>query len=392
LKVFWTQEKDKWTWEKRTKIDKTNFLRIYAAAHVCALTPSNIKAAFEKTGVVPFNRSVVTPAMMAPSLETSCRGSLPIAPSTPIRAVTNLFRRAQKRARDVPAAAAADPEDTNGNSEAEELSPRTPQRRRPENPFSSPIREAIETLRTSSTSFIFSSSPIQAASDPPLFTPHAISPQNPKYAHLLAEMPMTVREHDLQEALREVSTANSSHKTQIITMQSSLVLNGAYVDSVRGQLEAQEEAKKNKQKKGRLVGDGLPRLLTSRSFTQQVRDHVAEVAQKANEVQARKVARRARANVMGEYKAAEAERVAKNKVLRAKWVVDVANWEHERDQAKLEKRRPGWSKPLLKDTLLPKIPIPTAADPDGAEGEGEGSSSDTDSDSEKSGSERDSVS
>jgi hypothetical protein len=55
LKVFWTQEKDKWTREKRTKIDKTNFLRIYAAAHVRALTPSNIKAAFEKTGVVPFN-------------------------------------------------------------------------------------------------------------------------------------------------------------------------------------------------------------------------------------------------------------------------------------------------------------------------------------------------
>jgi hypothetical protein len=232
LKVFWTQEKDKWTREKRTKIDKTNFLWIYVAAHVRALTPSNIKAAFKKMGVVPFNRSVVTPAMMAPSLETSCHGSLPIAPSTPIRAVTNLFHRAQKHARNVPAAAAADPEDTNGNSEAEELSPCTPQRRRPENPFSSPIRKAIETLRTSSTSFIFSSSPIQAASDPPLFTLHAISPQNPKYAHLLAEMPMTVREHDLQEALREVSTTNSSHKTQIIIMQSSLVLNGVYVDSV----------------------------------------------------------------------------------------------------------------------------------------------------------------
>jgi len=35
LKLFWTQEKAKWLHEKRTKVDKMNFLCIYGAAHAC---------------------------------------------------------------------------------------------------------------------------------------------------------------------------------------------------------------------------------------------------------------------------------------------------------------------------------------------------------------------
>ncbi|KAJ7723325.1 hypothetical protein DFH07DRAFT_1005419, partial [Mycena maculata] len=58
-------------------------------------------------------------------------------------------------------------------------------------------------------------------------------------------------------------------KSQLITMQSSLVLNGAYCNVVRGQLAAQEENRKKKTK-GRLVGDGLPCLLTSAAFVERV--------------------------------------------------------------------------------------------------------------------------
>lgn len=84
LKLFWTQEKDKWLRGKRTKVDKTNFLRIYGAAHVHALTPENIKAAFSRTGAWPFNCSVVTAEMLAPSLESSCQAYLPVQPTTPV--------------------------------------------------------------------------------------------------------------------------------------------------------------------------------------------------------------------------------------------------------------------------------------------------------------------
>jgi uncharacterized membrane protein YccF (DUF307 family) len=72
-------------------VTKENFLVIYGAAHICALTPKTGKAAFRKTSLWPFNREVITAEMMAPSLETSMRGHLPIAPSTPVRVMTDMF-------------------------------------------------------------------------------------------------------------------------------------------------------------------------------------------------------------------------------------------------------------------------------------------------------------
>jgi hypothetical protein len=73
-------------WERVTgeKMSKSIFLGIYGRAHVRALTPENIKSSFCKTGVWPFNLSVITLVMMAPSKESSCEGHLPIAPATPV--------------------------------------------------------------------------------------------------------------------------------------------------------------------------------------------------------------------------------------------------------------------------------------------------------------------
>ena len=92
LKLYWMQEKDKWEREKHQKIMKTNFLAIYGAAHIRALTQQTVKMAFKKTGVWPFNPNVVTSEMMAPSLETTCRGHLPLMPATPVHVVTDLFQ------------------------------------------------------------------------------------------------------------------------------------------------------------------------------------------------------------------------------------------------------------------------------------------------------------
>ena len=48
LKLYWTQEKDRWKREKCEKIMKTNFLAIYGAVHKWALTPANMKMALRK--------------------------------------------------------------------------------------------------------------------------------------------------------------------------------------------------------------------------------------------------------------------------------------------------------------------------------------------------------
>jgi 5-formyltetrahydrofolate cyclo-ligase len=99
LKLYWSEEKKKYEREQRQPVTKENFLAIYGAAHVRALMAETIKAAFRKTGLWPFNREVVTEAMMAPSLETSVRGHLPVAPSTPVRVMTDLLYRARERAK-----------------------------------------------------------------------------------------------------------------------------------------------------------------------------------------------------------------------------------------------------------------------------------------------------
>ena len=78
------KEHDAWEQQTGEKISKTNFLGIYGRAHLHALMPENIKASFHKTGVWPFDPSVVTNEMMALSKETSCEGRLLVVPATPV--------------------------------------------------------------------------------------------------------------------------------------------------------------------------------------------------------------------------------------------------------------------------------------------------------------------
>ena len=58
-------------------------LVIYGQAYVPALTSENIKSVFKKTGIWPFNPSVVTEEMLAPSKKTSSEAYLPISPDDP---------------------------------------------------------------------------------------------------------------------------------------------------------------------------------------------------------------------------------------------------------------------------------------------------------------------
>ncbi|KZP12808.1 CENP-B protein, partial [Athelia psychrophila] len=70
LKTYFGQERNKLK-EEGQVVTKDNFIEVYSKAHVKAMTPENIRAVFRKTGIHPFDRSVVTDEMMAPSQETS---------------------------------------------------------------------------------------------------------------------------------------------------------------------------------------------------------------------------------------------------------------------------------------------------------------------------------
>ncbi|KIK65808.1 hypothetical protein GYMLUDRAFT_70101 [Collybiopsis luxurians FD-317 M1] len=95
LKRFWTDEKTKLFQKKHQRVRKDNFMAIYGAAHKKTLTPENIHAAFKKTGVWPFDRSVITPDMMATSKETSLKSYLPVPQPSPVVAISRLIHTRQ---------------------------------------------------------------------------------------------------------------------------------------------------------------------------------------------------------------------------------------------------------------------------------------------------------
>ncbi|KAJ7907239.1 hypothetical protein B0H13DRAFT_2503077, partial [Mycena leptocephala] len=104
--------------------------------------------------------------------------------------------------------------------------------------------------------------------NPPVNPTTEISPEKATDVFLLAAEPATALKRKLQSALRKAHEKNTNQKRQMVVLQSVLVLNGAYVDVVRGQLTAQEKKKGRGNKKGHLVGDWLPWLLTVRDFVQ----------------------------------------------------------------------------------------------------------------------------
>ncbi|KAJ7120325.1 hypothetical protein C8R44DRAFT_588239, partial [Mycena epipterygia] len=150
-----------------------------------------------------------------------------------------------------------------------------------------------------------------------------------------------------QAALRKAHEKNTSQKRQMIAIQSALVLNGAYVDLVRGQLAAQEKKKDRGNKKGRLVGDGLPRLLTARDFVRRVTEFEQDTAQKAEALKKRKVTREEKSEALKEWKVLDDQRKERNREIRREHAIRLTEWEAERDLAKQQHRRPGWNKPSI---------------------------------------------
>jgi hypothetical protein len=165
FKHNWSDVRDHW--ERAGKsVDKTTFLQIYAEAHFKTLSPENIKAAFKKTGVIPLNRDVITEEMMAPSVESSSRGVLPVEQSSPVKVMSNMivdYLDYQK----LHTGDGSDPDP------ATAFVPATPL------PLATPFfaRSAVDSLSGTSASFLMSTSPLRSTAMPPAFKPMTISPQ-----------------------------------------------------------------------------------------------------------------------------------------------------------------------------------------------------------------------
>lgn len=374
LKRYWSEERDKFERETKTKVSKSNFLKVYAAAHVRAFTEDNIKAAFRKTGLVPFDPDVITPAMMAPSLETSSRGVMPLASqqTSPTRAISQLLLEhvARKRKAD----------DINGNNTTPPGSPlrqrtangprspaRTPHPSRgvietpspflrhstvvPTTPLS--IRRTLFAIQSSSASFLVSPSPMQSTSQlPPLLT-SVISPSRSKYAHLLHDLPRTYREEQLMDALHEAEKRIDTLKENNRVLQAQTVLQGLYVGGVRSELQAQED-KKGKGRSKKLNADGCPKLMDMDEFYVRVVEDDERRKLEAEEKARKRAIREEATELRKKWEEEEEARKVRNSRAIAAWQTAVKEWEIERSRAKEARQRPNWTKPVKPKTEPPK--------------------------------------
>lgn len=121
------------------------------------------------------------------------------------------------------------------------------------------------------------------------------------YTDLLNIPPATELEERLQAALREAENKYESLKAEVIVLQSGMVLNNTYCDILKNQLAAQEEARQKK-RKTRLVGDGLPRLLSSEEFVQRVIEYTAEMQKKEETAKQKKLTCEERKGSLAEWK------------------------------------------------------------------------------------------
>ncbi|KAJ7205221.1 hypothetical protein GGX14DRAFT_368115 [Mycena pura] len=221
------------------------------------------------------------------------------------------------------------------------------------------MRAAVDSLSSTSVSYLSTSSPLKSTSAPPAFKPYTISPvrNQSRYLHLLDGAPRTAREAAFMQALDESEARDNSHKRAMVEMQASTMLADMYSKRAQSQLQGAEERKRRKTG-NRKMGDGKAKYFSGDDFyklcvedEQRKEEEVAakERRQADKEVHAGRIAAWQEAN--------EAIRT-RNAARREEYATDIATWEVEKTAAKAEKRRPGWLRPKLADyeleVLLPR--------------------------------------
>ena len=348
LKQAWSDEQQQFFGSKRQRITKENFVSIYGRAHQKTLTPELIRSAFRVTGVWPFDPSRIAKKTMAPSLETSSRGCLPLPQPSPVRALSSAIRLYQKAApTDLPCTPGPSPQlpiDSNDPF----ITPHTSANHQPATIQSGvrpswhiTVNNVMDSLASTSASFLANNTPLTSLHHVPKYTPSLISPTRKHTHELLCESPQNMKEqayqHALQGSYEDSYHKEEGYKTTILGIQSSAVLHVMYCDRLTEQLAAQEE-KQKKKRKGQLNGDGLPKLLTGDEFYTRVVEHEKAIEQDKVDRENRQKQREAQSQLMASWKEADEARRERNNVQKEAYREALRLWEAERDLAKSEKR------------------------------------------------------
>lgn len=300
---------------------------------------------------------------MATSLVTSNQGHLPLLQPSPVRVLADAIHQYQNaHSVENPFRSSSTQTPSSFFESLTHLSPNNavagPSTPSPLDDFS---RTVVNSLASTSASFLVSSSPLHSSSQFPRYIPASISPSRKRKSKLLDFEPETQREWALQQGLVAAHEREAAQKAMMGGMQSTIILQGMYCDSLHGQLAAQEEAKNNSKKRGKLMGNGLPCYLSGDAFYTRVVDHEKAAADEEVAKQARKEGREQRAAVLEEWKKTEEARKKRNRELKGRYQTDLERWKEEKELVKLEKRRLAWKKPTRGKLEVP-LPKPVLAE------------------------------
>ena len=92
----------------------------------------------------------------------------------------------------------------------------------------------------------------------------------------------------MQNALRDADARDEAQKINIAALQGTAVLQGVYVGRVQEKLQSYEEKASKGKGKGKLMGDGMPKLLTGEDFHGKVVEHTTRQDQEKAEKERRK--------------------------------------------------------------------------------------------------------
>ncbi|KAG9101529.1 hypothetical protein FS749_006099 [Ceratobasidium sp. UAMH 11750] len=340
FKEHWSKERDKHERETGRPVEKSTFLGVMSKAYTRAFTKQNIQAAFRVTGVVPLNPSVIQKEDMAPAAERSCKTVLPLPQPAPVQAIVDFLQ--------------------DGDSDS----------------------DLHQQLSTTSASFLISDSPVVAkgAELPDL----SYKPLDPIDDNVLALANVSVAsplERNLQNALRTLIERDRARDNTERAVTAQMALQSLYCTRLRGQLAGKQDSQK--QKHGRLLGDGMPVVLTSDELHRRA---VEQQEQKQREHEHREAvaeAKRQHKEATERWKEKDNERIKRNQERAERWKDDVNAWNTEKEFAKLEKRKPRWLKPskpkVEKGSPKPVLTLPRKPSDVGDDGS---NSSDEDEDEE----------
>ncbi|KAG0698438.1 hypothetical protein DFH29DRAFT_810327 [Suillus ampliporus] len=232
----------------------------------------------------------------------------------------------------------------------------------------SEINSLIEQLSKTSLSSLVSSVPLTSETRFNHGTSRTISPTKQKQTGLLKIEPQTWNEVVLLSALCEAESANTALKCRLVELQAANILDELYCSKLRGQLANQELKKCSKKRGGKLMGDGLPRLLSGDEFYERVVEAETEQRRAVDEKRTRQQERENRAEALAAWKKLEEERKQENTEQCARYHEALEIWKDEKAKAKLAKQRFVTKKPVLGKLHTPiSRPIVSTCREDGNE-------------------------